>query len=152
MNRSSDFQLDVCSSEKVASLKMRIERIQNILLESQTLVYNNTVMKNSVLLSQYGIKDNASIFLIEGYGSKAFRVDCQKPDGEIVELKVDPYTTVYDIKLMIEALDKADPYHQCITYEGKTLEDSSTVLNCSLYPDCILTMSYFKTEVNLCSL
>lgn len=151
MNKSSDFQLDVYSSEKVASLKMRIEQIQNILLENQTLVYNSTVMKNSTLISHYDIKSNTCIYLKEGSGSEAFRVDCKKPDGEIVELKVDPYTTIYDIKLMIEALDKADPCHQCITYRGKTLEDSSTVSNCSIYPDCILTMSYFKSEVDLYS-
>ncbi|CAM2706249.1 unnamed protein product [Rotaria socialis] len=114
-------------SDTVAYIKAKIEHDISIALRQQKLILAGKTLHNDQTLSYYNIQKGTTIcFVIGGAGCVSFHV--KLPSGRNIELMMSPgFTTIEEVKSIIERQEGIPLYQQRLVFQGKLLENRRIV-------------------------
>ncbi|CAF3408152.1 unnamed protein product [Rotaria socialis] len=114
-------------SDTVAYIKAKIEHDISIALRQQKLILAGKTLHNDQTLSYYNIQKGTTIcFVIGGAGCVSFHV--KLPSGRNIELMMSlGFTTIEEVKSIIERQEGIPLYQQRLVFQGKLLENRRIV-------------------------
>ena len=87
-------------------------------------------------LANYGIADGSKLYLSRSRGCPFFEILVEMVDGrmeDIISLHVSFDDTVFAIKMLIEEKRSIPVIRQSLSFEGRPLDDMSTLRNCRIF-------------------
>ena len=121
--------LDVEPSDTIETVKKKIEVIEGLKPEQQTLIFAGQQLEDNKTLSEYKIKDQSTLHLvIRLRGIKKFiRIFFKALTGETITLDVEPSDTIEKVKKKIQEKEGIKPEEQRFIFAATELEDNYTI-------------------------
>ena len=111
--------LDVESSETIKNVKAKIHERQGIPLDQHHLMFDGKQLEDGRTLADYDIPKQSTLTLARR-PSKEMLIYGETHDGKRIPLLVDRSATIRTVKAQIQD-------HHCLIFEGKQLEDNSSL-------------------------
>ncbi|CAL5406925.1 unnamed protein product [Camellia sinensis] len=122
-------QLEVRAWYAVIDVKNLIQCTEGRLHDHLELVYKAVPLKDSKTLSDYGIKEKSTLFMVNSSILIYIEV-CTIQDKKTLELEVSGWDNIHHVKNMIHDKFCIPPDSQRFIFAGKVLEDSHLILHC----------------------
>ncbi|GMP68064.1 hypothetical protein CsSME_00027807 [Camellia sinensis var. sinensis] len=121
--------LEVRAWYAVIDVKNLIQCTEGRLHDHLKLVYKAVPLKDSKTLSDYGIKEKSTLFMVNSSILIYIEV-CTIQDKKTLELEVSGWDNIHHVKNMIHDKFCIPPDSQRFIFAGKVLEDSHLILHC----------------------
>lgn len=144
--------LDCKPSDTIENVKMKIEDNEEIQPDQQPLIYAGMQLEDDLTLSYCNTTSESILLLCEPtrviLEESVLEEDKQEEDmrifvkmltgEEIITIDCKPSDTIENVKLKVQGMEGIHPEDQCLTYEGKQLEDDHTLSYYNLKNDSTL--------------
>ncbi|KAG9445787.1 hypothetical protein H6P81_011915 [Aristolochia fimbriata] len=112
--------LEVRLSDTILKIKTKIRDREGVPVDSQTLFYCGKELEDSQTLRSYNVLMDSTLLLIIPKKAE-LQLLVNMPWKKIVTLKVKPWYTIRDVKLVIESMDGIPPNRQRLVSVGKVV-------------------------------
>lgn len=129
---------DVKSSTTIKELKNKIEEKENISTNIQRILFCGKTLEDNKTLSYYNIQNESTIHLIICVIKNKIRIFIKKLSGIEFTLYVKPSELISDVKARILYKDGVPYNQQRLIFNGKQLEDGTTLLDYNIKEDSII--------------
>ncbi|KAK9146361.1 hypothetical protein Sjap_006264 [Stephania japonica] len=121
IKRTQDIErisLDVSKSDSIHDVKARIQFMEGSPTNDFAIVYGGKHLEDSKTLSDYSIQSGSTLYLLD-----IKKIFVFLPTGEKIELEVQRWHTVENVKAMVESMAEVQTKEQILTLDGRHLED-----------------------------
>ena len=132
--------LNVEASDTVGEVKVMIQKKIRIPPAQQQLVFAAKHLKNGRTLAEYNVCQRSLLHLTPSLLG-GMKILVTMPGGMEITLEVNGSDTVADVKAEIERQEGVPAHQQCLTSDGKELEDGRSVLSYNLNANTKLFMT-----------
>jgi len=137
--------LEVDSTDTIKNIKSKIQNKEGIPSEKQHLIFNGKQLEDGYTLSYYNIKKYSILNLIIRFSSSnmpVYIIYVKTPHGKTIPLVVGPFNTIENVKSFIEHKEGISRDQQCLSFNGKELEDTFTLVDYWIINESILHLDY----------
>lgn len=128
---TNTFHFAVCINpynDTILDLKKKIERETGVMCEHQNILYNSLMLYDYLLISVCGIKEDHVIHMEAIYQSTGvFRIFLKSTDEITTKVIVESFTTIYQLKQIVQKMEGTFTDDQRLIYNGDILEESRTL-------------------------
>ena len=119
---NAKLSLQVNDLDTIKSLKEKILAITSFPLEKQRLVYEGKDLQDEHTFESYLISPGDTLHLVEP-PVRMFQISVQMSTGKTIPFTLSPTDSVATLKSKIQETEGILPEHQCLVFNGQTLED-----------------------------
>ena len=117
--------LDVVPEDTLQIVRRKIMDEVGIPIGQQKLIFAGKTLEDGPTLKDYNIPSGSTLYL-SFLACEGMRIFVKIPTGEKVGLKVEPETSIRNVKKELES-NEMNADDQCLTFAGQNLEDNRTL-------------------------
>ena len=133
------FPLVVSPREMVEDVKYNIQVRKGIRQEEQNLVCGPYVLEDGHDLSDYDIKENDTIELVDSL--LLIQINVEDEGGKTITLEVGTCCSIEYVKALLHSKEGIPQHQQCLTFAGKTLEDRCALSSYNIQEGSTLSLA-----------
>ena len=130
-------------SNNIRDIKMKIEEKEGIPVKQQRLRFEGRVLDDDFLLVRY-IQRNSILNLIVLEGDMSICVKTN--NGKTFNLKVDPFSTINEVKTRIEEKEEIAVERQRLHFEGEVMEDTRYLSAYNIHDGSTLNLEIMEEQ------
>ena len=138
--RDEQISLEVQPTDKVTDVKNKIKDSINIPVDKQSLTFNNTHLEDQKLLQEYDIVDGSTVNLVV-----LMNLIIKLPSGRECKFICEQNTKIIDAREYSANESAIHPDQLNVIYEGRMLDDNSTVETAGLKDGDMITVMTIPT-------
>ena len=130
------FQQDATISE----IKKQIQGKKDILASHQCLIFAGKYLEDGQKLSEYNTGNNVILHLIPRVKGNMVIFVRTQIFGNMIALPVDPHYLIFEIKGILRIVAGIPVVRQCLTFDGKILEDDQLLSDYNIQRKSVLNL------------
>lgn len=141
LSKKTPLTLNVQLSDTIKYLKQLIYDKEGIPPDQQILQFCGQKLQDGDTLGNYNIQDHLCVYLHKG-----MRIGVTIPNGKTITLTVEPSDTIKYFKQLIQNKESIPPDQQILTFCGRKLQDSGTLMDYDIQ-DCSSVCLHYPIHI-----